>query len=98
LFIETCEEKPEPEAFEKELITLKSTGIFDVINGIIIGKPQDEQYYDDYKAIYYKDLPIIYNVNFGHAYPRCVIPYGIEAEVDLDKITIKFKESFFEYA
>ena len=103
LFIETCEEKPEPEAFEKELITLKSTGIFDVINGIIIGKPQDEQYYDDYKDIYYKvienkDLPIIYNVNFGHAYPRCIIPYGIEAEVDLDKITITFKESFFEYA
>ncbi|MFT8316014.1 MAG: S66 peptidase family protein [Clostridium sp.] len=101
LFIETCEEKPEPEVFEKELITLKSTGIFDVINGIIIGKPQDEQYYEEYKEIYYKiienkDLPIIYNVNFGHAYPRCIIPYGIEAEINLNKKTITFKESFFE--
>lgn len=101
LFIETCEEKPEPEVFEKELIALKSTGIFDAINGIIIGKPQDEQYYEEYKEIYYKiienkDLPIIYNVNFGHAYPRCIIPYGIETEIDLDKKTIKFKESFFQ--
>lgn len=101
LFIETCEEKPEPEVFEKELIALKNTGIFDVINGIIIGKPQDEQYYEKYKEVYYriienKDLPIIYNVNFGHAYPRCIIPYGIETEVNLDKKTITFKESFFE--
>ncbi|QAT38937.1 S66 peptidase family protein [Clostridium sp. JN-9] len=101
LFIETCEEKPKPEVFEKELITLKSTGIFDVINGMIIGKPQDEQYYEEYKEIYHKiienkDLPIIYNVNFGHAYPRCIIPYGIETEVDLSRKSITFKESFFE--
>jgi muramoyltetrapeptide carboxypeptidase LdcA involved in peptidoglycan recycling len=101
LFIETCEEKPEPKVFEKELIALKGTGIFDVINGMIVGKPQDEKYYEEYKEIYYKiienkDLPIIYNVNFGHAYPRYIIPYGLETEVDLDKKTITFKESFFE--
>jgi muramoyltetrapeptide carboxypeptidase LdcA involved in peptidoglycan recycling len=80
---------------------LKNTGIFDVINGIIVGKPQDEQYYEEYKEIYRKiienkDLPIMYNVNFGHAQPRCIIPYGIETEVDLDKKTIKLKESIFE--
>lgn len=101
LFIETCEEKPEPETFEKELIALRNTGIFEVISGIIVGKPQDEQYYEEYKGKYYKiignrDLPIIYNVNFGHAYPRCIIPYGVETEVDLDKKSIKFKESFFQ--
>ncbi len=100
LFIETCEEKPKPEVFEKELIALKDTGIFDVINGIIVGKPQDEQYYEEYKEIYYKiienkDLPIMYNVNFGHAQPRCIIPYGIEAEVDLDIKVITLKESMF---
>lgn len=101
LFLETCEEKPKPSIFEKELNTLKSTGVFDVISGIIVGKPQDEQYYDEYKEVFYKvidnkELPILYNVNFGHAYPRCVIPYGIETEVDLDKKSIAFKESFFQ--
>ena len=100
LFIETSEEKPIPEVFEKELIALKDTGVFDVINGIIVGKPQDEQYYEEYKEICYKvindkDLPIMYNVNFGHAYPRCIIPYGIEAEIDLDKKIITLKESIF---
>lgn len=101
LFIETCEEKPKPSVFEEELNTLKATGIFNVISGIIVGKPQDEQYYEEYKEIFYKiienkDLPILYNVNFGHAYPRCVIPYGIETEVNLDKKSITFKEAFFE--
>lgn len=101
LFIETCEEKPKPEVFEKELITLKNTGIFDVISGIIVGKPQNEAYYEEYKEIYHKiienkDLPIMYNVNFGHAYPRCIIPYGIEIEIDLDIKTITLKESIFE--
>ena len=101
LFLETCEEKPQPEVLAKELISLKSTGIFEVINGIIIGKPQDEQYYEEYKEIYSKviknkDLPIIYNLNFGHAYPRCIIPYGIETVVDLSKKSITFNESFFE--
>jgi muramoyltetrapeptide carboxypeptidase LdcA involved in peptidoglycan recycling len=100
LFLETCEEKLEPEEVEKELLALKNTGIFDVISGIIVGKPQDEQYYEEYKEIYYKiienkDLPIMYNVNFGHAYPRCIIPYGIETEVDLDKKVIRIKESIF---
>lgn len=100
LFIETCEEKPKPEQFEKELLVLKNTGIFDVISGIIVGKPQDEQYYEEYKEVYYKiienkELPIIYNVNFGHAQPRCIIPYGIETEVDLDKKVITLKEDIF---
>ncbi len=100
LFIETCEEKPKPEEFEKELLALKNIGIFDVISGIIVGKPQNEQYYEEYKEIYYKiienrDLPILYNVNFGHAEPRCIIPYGIDTEVDLDKKKITLKESVF---
>ncbi|MCX7951044.1 MAG: LD-carboxypeptidase [Clostridiales bacterium] len=99
LFIETCEEKPSPEEFEKELITLKNTGIFNVISGIIVGKPQDEAYYEEYKEVLCnvignKDLPILYNVNFGHAYPRCIIPYGIEAEIDLDNKTIKYWQPY----
>lgn len=99
LFIETCEEQPTPDLFEKELSALKSRGIFEVINGIIVGKPQNEVYYQEYKKILCnvvdnKELPIMYNVNFGHAYPRCVLPYGIDVEIDLDIKTISFNESF----
>lgn len=95
LFIETCEEKPAPELFEKEIVTLKDKGVFDVINGVLVGKPQDEAYYDEYKDILIKvidneKLPIVYNVNFGHAAPRCALQYGVMAKVDMRREKIYF--------
>lgn len=42
LFVETCEEKPLPELFEKEIRLLKEKGVFDVVAGVLVGKPQDE--------------------------------------------------------
>lgn len=88
LFIETCEEKPVPELFAKEITVLKEKGIFDVVNGVLVGKPQDEAYYQEYKDILIKiidneELPIVYNVNFGHAAPRCALQYGIMAKIDM---------------
>ena len=49
LLLETSEEKPNPEDFQKMLRTLKETGIFEVISGLLVGKPMDETFYDDYK-------------------------------------------------
>ncbi|MFA9378356.1 MAG: S66 peptidase family protein [Lachnotalea sp.] len=100
LFIETCEEKPTPAMLREELLSLKAKGIFDVVNGILIGKPQDEMYYEEYKSVFTdvidnKELPILYNVNFGHAIPRCVIPYGIHVKVDAFKKKIIFLEDIF---
>lgn len=88
LFIETSEEKPVPEVYEKELTALKDRGVFQVVNGILVGKPQDECYYEEYKAILKRvvdneKLPIVYNVNFGHAMPRCALRYGAFARVDM---------------
>ena len=66
-----------------------------MIKGIIVGKPIDEKYYDEYKEVYRKvfadlETPVLYNVNFGHSVPRCIIPYDATATVDYDnkKITI----------
>ena len=88
LFIETCEEKPEPELFDKDVLALKNKGVFDVINGVLVGKPQDETYYEEYKIILKRvidneQIPVVYNVNFGHSTPRCVLPYGAMAKVDM---------------
>lgn len=100
LFIETCEEKPSPEELRKELLALKEKGVFEVINGVIIGKPQDEVYYEEYKQVYSgvidnPNLPIVYNVNFGHAQPKCIIPYGMNVEVNAAEQVIRFKEPLF---
>ena len=100
LFIETSEAKVSPEIVEKMLVCLKDKGIFDVISGIIVGKPQDEVFYEEYKhslikVIDNKELPIVYNVNFGHATPRCVLPYGVRVRVDSEKQEIRLLESAF---
>lgn len=40
-----------------------------------------------------ENLPIVYNVNFGHACPIGIIPYGIMAEIDCEKKKITLLES-----
>lgn len=100
LFIETSEERPTPEKFRELLNVLKSYGLFDVINGILVGKPQNEEYYEEYKSVLMEivednTLPILYNLPFGHAYPRCLLPYGIEATLDTENKSVRFNESYF---
>lgn len=95
LLLETSEEKPRPELFRKMIQALNTYGIFDVLTGILLGKPQNETYYEEYKSILLeelsdKDLSIVYNVNVGHASPRCIIPFGVKAEVDVKEQVIKF--------
>lgn len=95
LLLESSEEQPSLDKYEKMLVTLKKTGIFNVISGIIVGKPIDEVHFEEYKDILVKvvadaSLPILYNVNVGHATPRCIIPFGVTAQVNTDEQVIKF--------
>ena len=100
LFFETSEDMPEPQYVTWYLRNLGAQGIFNVAKGIIVGKPQSEKYYEEYKEVYRKvlkefgreDMPVLYNVNFGHSEPIGIIPYGIECELDLDKKTIRLLE------
>lgn len=101
LFLESSEAKPTPEELNKILMTMKEKGLFNEVRGVVLGKPIDEVYYDEYKTIY-KDffsslnIPTLYNVNFGHSVPRCIIPYGLNAKLDLDNKKITILESFFK--
>ena len=38
------------------------------------------------------NLPIFYNVNFGHAKPIGIIPYGIQAQLDCKNKSIVLLE------
>ncbi len=102
LFIETSEDKPSPDFLKWTFRNLAAQGILKAIEGIIVGKPQDETYYDEYKDAMIqvvreeeglKQLPILYNVNIGHASPIGILPYGIKAELDCDKKTITLLEN-----
>ncbi|MGT2888431.1 LD-carboxypeptidase [Streptococcus didelphis] len=94
LLLETSEEKPSPEHHKKMLLRLKETGIFDLINGILVGKPIDNTYYEEYKEnlleVIDQDIPILYNLNVGHATPRAIVPFDIPAHVDAHEQVIRF--------
>lgn len=97
LLLETSEEQPSPEKYSAMLYSLKQTGIFSKINGILVGKPMDEKYASEYKEILVKiidnpSLPVVCNINIGHAEPRCIIPLGIMATVDTDAQVITFTQ------
>lgn len=101
LFIEPSDERNTPEKIETMLNYFKNNKILESVKGVIVGKPIDEEYYEEYKDVFkrvFSDLetPVLYNVNFGHAYPRCVIPYGLKATVDYDNKKITVDEAIFE--
>ena len=101
LFLETSELIIEPAELEKILMEFKNRKIFNLVKGIIVGKPMDEKYYNEYKEIYkkvFRDLgtPILYNVNFGHSVPRCIIPYDAETTIDYDNKRIFIDSPIFE--
>lgn len=95
LLLETSEEKTATELFRKMINVLKDYGLFDVLTGVLVGKPQNEIHYDEYKSILLEELSdknvsIVYNVSVGHSTPRCIIPFGVEAEVNVKEQVIKF--------
>ena len=95
LLLESSEEKATPEKYTRMIRTLKDTGIFNVISGVIVGRPADEMYAEEYKKILLtetgnKELPIVFNINIGHSMPRCIIPFGIDAEVSVKEQRITF--------
>ncbi|MDR2833440.1 MAG: LD-carboxypeptidase [Streptococcaceae bacterium] len=96
IFLENSDEQPTPQRLRQLLEVLDEHGLFEQASGVIIGKPQDETYYDEYKLLYKEiigkyEMPVFYNLNFGHAHPKCILPYGASAELDVmnKKVVIK---------
>lgn len=97
LLLESSEEKLSPEKYQQSLEYLKERGVFEAVSGVLVGKPMDETYVQEYRQLLVQvidkpDLPVVFNLNIGHAMPRCIIPFGIEAVVDVDNQIIKFTE------
>ena len=101
LFLETSDTRTEPAKFKKMLNELKSRNILSLVQGIIVGKPIDEKYYEEYKEVYkevFKDIetPVLYNMNFGHSVPKCILPYDAEVTVDYDNKKVFVVSNIFE--
>ena len=101
MFLETSEDDIGPDYLTWYLRNLAAQGLFDVINGIIVGKPARRGKYEPYKEVYrrvvgreagHPELPILCNVNFGHAEPIGVLPYGVMCRLDADRRTLTLLE------
>ena len=95
LLLETSEEQMKKKKYHAALTHLKNVGVFRAVSGVLIGKPMDRQYEDEYKQILVEvindpKLSIVCNLNIGHAAPRCILPFGVQACVDIDAQKITF--------
>ena len=101
LFLETSEEDMSCELLTWILRNLAAQGIFDRIRGILVGKPARRSKYEPYKTVYrdvvgleagHPELPILYNMNFGHAEPIGVLPIGARCRLDGDALRLTLLE------
>ena len=95
LLLESSEEKPSPEKYRRALAYFRDAGVFDGVSGVLVGKPMDEVNDREYRralveVIDRPELPIVCNLNIGHAAPRCILPLGVEAHVDVNAQLIRF--------
>lgn len=81
---------------------LGSNGYLQLINGIIIGKMRSPDSFEPFaekirKVVSDKyglsTMPIMGEMNFGHASPICILPYGAEAELNIDNLKFTVLES-----
>lgn len=101
LLIETSECDIEEMLLTWLLRNLAAQGIFDVVSGIVVGKPAFRSKFENYQQVLrqvvgfeagHPELPILYNVNVGHAYPIGVFPLGLTYEIDCDSKTLRLME------
>ena len=98
LLLESSETKTSPENYRLIIQKFKELKIMNQLNGIVVGKPIDKVYYEEYKQVLIEELaefdfPIFYNLNVGHAYPHTLLPLGAEIELDPNLKTITIKNS-----
>ena len=97
LFLETSEEAPPPEMVTRTLRVFAAMGILRQLSGILFGRPGGgvpvEKFEEYDQAILQvvsqeeglTDLPVITHMDFGHTSPMFVLPYGLQAEIDVER-------------
>ncbi|UEX89279.1 S66 peptidase family protein [Staphylococcus ratti] len=101
LFIETSEVHIPAWSFEESLRAWGLMGIFERVRGIIVGRPQDGVFKEDYdqalkkilEEFNYTDLIVMTNVCFGHNEPKATLPYGVQVTLQTHPCQIHIDES-----
>lgn len=101
LLLETSEDDISPDWLTWFLRGLQAQGVLHAVNGIVVGKPGYPDKLEPYKEVYRQvvgfeaglpDLPILYNVNVGHAYPIGLFPLGLDYAIDCEEKSLTLLE------
>ena len=100
LFLE--EIKEEPYRVDRMLWQLKQAGVFDQINGLVLGsfrkcEPEEPEKSFDLQEVFRQHFstatfPVYQGASFGHIAPKFTLPIGIRAEMDADKFVLRTLE------
>jgi muramoyltetrapeptide carboxypeptidase len=100
LFLETPEGNYTPADADSHLCDLELTGVFDVISGMVVGRPYG--YTPEMRANLESVIvqrtrrwafPILTSLDFGHTEPMVTLPLGIMAKIDSYALEFRLLES-----
>lgn len=99
-FFETSEEKPSPETVAGILMDYENMGVFEKINGLIVGRPMaysaaEKQALREIilERTQAYSFPIITDMDFGHTSPQFTLPLGCMARIDSESKTLEILEA-----
>lgn len=104
LAIETSGETPQAAMVERFVRALGERGILEAIRGLVVGKPETPGGSAEDRTAYrrrqqrtiaatvdeYADLPVVFDLDFGHAAPVLPLPMGAPMTIDPGARTIRF--------
>lgn len=106
LFLESSEEKPSPRQIGYMLRNYGVQGVLGRINGLLIARPKDYTLEEKVELkdtvlkilkdeFHVCDIPVVFNVDFGHTDPKLVLPMGCRAMISPAANEIVLLESPF---
>jgi muramoyltetrapeptide carboxypeptidase len=100
LVLETSEEAPPPSDVDAYLTDLDQLGVFDAAAGLVVARPHGytaenaEVLWDVVaRRTEASGLPVLANVEAGHADPMLTIPLGVPAELDAERKVFRLLEA-----
>ncbi len=104
LAVETSGETPQAEMVERFVRALGERGILEAARGLVVGKPETPGGSEEKRTAYrrrqrltiaatvdaYADLPVVFDLDFGHTAPILPLPMGAPMTIDPGAREIRF--------